>query len=71
MNGKAAANDLAKVGQVLNNTAKFTDKGVKKLVDELSKFQTAEQTNYTLTYLRSMSRDDPKFKTYIVSMSKN
>lgn len=69
MIGNATMNDLAKTEYVINNTAKFAEPGLGKLISELSKFQTKEQTNYTLDILQAMSRDHPHFKTYIVSKS--
>lgn len=67
VNGSATKSDLANVELVLNNTVGMTEKSLKKLTGELSKFQTIEQTNYTLTMLLSISRDSHEFNTFIVS----
>lgn len=67
VNGNATAADLNKLGLLVNNTARFDRQSITKLAGELLKFQTVAQTNYTLQILKSLSRDHPNFKTYIVS----
>lgn len=67
VNGNATASDLNKLGLLLNNTARLDKESVAKLGGELLKFQTVEQTKYTFSIFKSLSRDDPDFKSYIVS----
>lgn len=69
MNGNATPNELSKVEQILNNTARFTNHGLDRLTAELSKFQTIEQTNLTLNILVSLSRDYAEYNAFIVSSS--
>lgn len=69
MNGNATPNELSKVEQILNSTARFTNHGLDRAAAELSNFQTIEQTNLTLNILVSLSRDHAEYNAFIVSLN--
>lgn len=70
INGNATADDYAKVEKILSNVGPVDhiEDTFSKLQTELSKFQSPEQSSYTVDFYRNATKNAKTSKATIVSL---